>query len=94
MKLLYLPAQPMLTKRGKPRKRNKLMQPGRLFFEDGRELPVFSRLSIESDPVEFSFAPIWTPAPREKWRATRLCIEIDNPQVEIIQKPPEKTVKA
>jgi hypothetical protein len=45
MKLLFLPPTPMLTKKGKPRKRNQHRQRGRLFFADGREIPGVSRLT-------------------------------------------------
>ena len=89
MKLLFLPPQPMLTKRGLPRKRLKTMSPGRLFFEDGREFPLVSRLSIESKPTDICSSRRGANAKRAKYVAALLTIEIDSPEVEIISAPPE-----
>lgn len=96
MKLLFLPYTPMLTKKGKPRKLKQHGQGGRLFFADGREIPGVSRLTIESRPTSISVEPLLMrkPLATPKHFATLLTIELDSPDVEIIdQVPTEKSRK-
>ena len=91
MKLLFLPPQPMLTKKGKPRKRNQHGQGGRLFFADGREIPGVSRLTVEMRPdVELmGMHPISVKNPlKPRHIVTLLTIELDSPDVEIIDQEP------
>jgi hypothetical protein len=89
MKLLYLPAKPMLTKKGKPRKRNSTTR-GRLFFEDGRELPLVATLSIEADPVDIKMSTLGLRSARPRYKASRLVLEIDRPEVEIVSEVPKQ----
>jgi hypothetical protein len=90
MKLLFLPPTPMLTKKGKPRKRNQHRQRGRLFFADGREIPGVSRLTIESMPTSISVEPLSMrkALAATKYRVTLLTIELDSPEVLIIDQEP------
>ena len=80
MKLLFLPPQTEFLQPD-------VLHPGRLFFEDGRELPFFSRFLIEGSPVSVSVEDIRS-GKMPKYVSTKLYLEIDNPDVEIIKEAP------
>jgi hypothetical protein len=81
MKLLFLPPQPLLTKRGTVRKRARGLTRGRLFFADGHELPGIASIALSSEPVEFALT-------QRQASVVSLVIEFANPDVELIDKPP------
>ena len=85
VKLLFLPPQPLLTKKGTVRKRARGRTPGRVFLEDGRELTNVAAVSVESGPgMVFVDGGVL----RTKYRICTIHLELRDPQVEIIDRAP------
>jgi len=99
MKIMFLPPKPFLTKKGTVRKRNKgTMMPGRVFLENGYEIPGLCSLMVESEePERIRFPPISNSIrvlPRHKYRTSKVTLEFLYPEVVIIDKPPATAYSA
>ncbi len=90
MKLLFCPPQPVLTKKGKPRKRGGLRKAGRLFFADGREIEGVSSITMESEPQYIDASSLTDRASKGCSFISRLTIELSNPDVSIVTEAPVK----
>jgi len=91
MKLLFLPPQPKLNKRGKPYKRWRGDDPARVFLENGSEIHGVAGFCVESEPqhIDIRFvgkSPVVLNGP------TRVRLEICPADVVLIDQAPEVVV--
>ena len=92
MKLLLLKSAPILTKAGKPRKKQPCRLPTRLFTEDGREIDGLMNIQMSFDvQTQFvSYSRIDEPRTKVKSKpvVAEMTITLSYPDVELITEPP------